>query len=81
MTKPYSIKISILYSIKNKVSQFFWIKKILTRELMKERDVFTFLASFTGFCFHFRLIYEVFLNFFASLLNRPKINIPGVVSL
>lgn len=42
ITKPYSIKISILNSIKYKVSQFLWSKIIRTRELMREQNVFTF---------------------------------------
>lgn len=53
ITKPYSIKISILNSIKYKVSQFLWSKIIRTRELMREQNVFTFELPLLVFVFIF----------------------------
>lgn len=63
MTKPYTIKISILYSIKNKVSQF-WDKKGTDKRIDEGKRCFHFFSFFYWFLFSFSFDLWSFSSFF-----------------
>lgn len=72
ITKPYSIKISILNSIKYKVSQFLWSKIIRTRELMIGNKMFSHLSFPYWFLFSFSFDLLSFSSFISLSSQQTK---------